>query len=70
MRSDPIAQERKGANYLSYAIQGFQGRISPQQSYFNPTTSKAVRFVTTNAVPAPAKPGSRGLREISDRCML
>ena len=54
-----IAQERNGANYLSYAIQGFQGRISPQQSYFNPTTSKAVRFVTTNAVPSPAKPGSR-----------
>lgn len=54
-----IATERKGANYLSYAIQGFQGRISPQQSKFNPTTSKAVRFVTRNAVPSPAKPGSR-----------
>ena len=54
-----IARERKGANYLSYAIQGFQGRISPQQSVFNPTSSKAVRFVTRNAVPAPAKPGSR-----------
>ena len=54
-----IAQERNGANYLSYAIQGFQGRVSPQQSKFNPTTSKAVRFVTRNAVPAPAKPGSR-----------
>ena len=54
-----IAQERNGANYLSYARQGFQGRISPQQSKFNPTTSKAVRFVTRNAVPSPAKPGSR-----------
>ena len=54
-----IAQERNGANYLSYSIQGFQGRIEPQQSNFNPTSSKAVRFVTTNAVPAPAKPGSR-----------
>ncbi len=54
-----ISMERKGANYLSYAIQGFQGRISPQQSLFNPTNSKAVRFVTTNAVAAPAKPGSR-----------
>ena len=54
-----IAQERNGANYLSYAVQGFQGRISPQQSKFNPTTSKAVRFVTRNAVPSPAKPGSR-----------
>jgi len=54
-----IAQERNGANFLSYAVQGFQGRISPQQSKFNPTTSKAVRFVTRNAVPSPAKPGSR-----------
>lgn len=54
-----IAMERKGANYLSYAIQAFQGRITPQQTLFNPTTSKAVRFVTRNAVPAPAKPGSR-----------
>ena len=54
-----VAQERNGANYLSYAIQGFQGRVSPQQSKFNPTTSKAVRFVTRNAVPSPAKPGSR-----------
>ena len=54
-----IATERKGANYLSYAIQGFQGRITPQQTKFNPTTSKAVRFVTRNAVPSPAKPGSR-----------
>ena len=54
-----IATERNGANYLSYAIQGFQGRVSPQQSKFNPTTSKAVRFVTRNAVPAAAKAGSR-----------
>ena len=54
-----IAQERNGANYLTYAMQGFQGRISPQQGKFNPTTSKAVRFVTRNAVPSPAKPGSR-----------
>ena len=53
------AVERNGANYLSYAVQGFQGRVSPQQSKFNPTTSKAIRFVTRNAVPAPAKPGSR-----------
>lgn len=54
-----IAQESDGANYLTYAVQGFQGRVSPQQSKFNPTSSKAVRFVTRNAVPSPAKPGSR-----------
>ena len=54
-----VAQERNGANYLSYSIQGFNGRISPQQSFFDPTTSKAVRFVTRNATPSIAKPGSR-----------
>ena len=54
-----IAMERKGANYLSYYAQNFNGRIAPQQSFFDPTTSKAVRFVTTNAVPAKATPGSR-----------
>ena len=54
-----IAVERKGANYLTYAVQGFQGRVSPQQSKFNPTSSKTVRYVTRNAVPSPAKPGSR-----------
>ena len=54
-----IAVERNGANYLTYAVQGFQGRVSPQQSKFNPTSSKTVRFVTRNAVPSPAKPGSR-----------
>ena len=47
-----VATERNGANYLSYNVQGFQGRITPQQSHFNPTRSKAVRFVTRNAVPA------------------
>ena len=68
-----IAQERSGANYLTYAMQGFQGRISPQQSKFNPTTSKAVRFVTRNAVPSPAKPGSRvdyNLRQMYTICLL
>ena len=54
-----IAQERNGANYLTYGVQAFNGRISPQQSFFDPTTSKAVRFVTRNATPSIAKPGSR-----------
>lgn len=54
-----LAQESEGANYLTYAIQGFQGRISPQQSKFNPVSSKTVRMATRNAVPSPAKPGSR-----------
>ena len=54
-----IAQERNGANYLTYGVQAFNGRISPQQSFFDPTTSKAVRFVTRNATPSIAKPGTR-----------
>ena len=61
-----IAQERKGANYLSYTIQSVTGRIMPQQSYFDPTTSKAVRFVTRNAVPAPAAPNSRVARNLEE----
>ena len=54
-----IATERHGANHLTYYMQTFNGRIAPQQSLFDPTTSKSVRFVTRNAVPAQAKPGSR-----------
>ena len=54
-----IAQERHGANYFSYYVQGFSGRIAPQQTYFDPTTSKVVRFVTRNATPSQAVPGSR-----------
>ena len=59
-----IAQERNGANFLTYYIQSFNGRIAPQQSAFDPTTSKAVRFVTRNAVPAKASPGSRIARNL------
>ena len=40
------------------------GRIAPQQTHFDPTTSKAVRFVTRNAVPAKATPGSRVERNL------
>ena len=54
-----VAMERNGANYLTYGIQAYNGRIAPQQTFFDPTSSKAVRFVTRNAVPARATPGSR-----------
>ena len=54
-----ISQERNGANHLTYYLQRFNGRIAPQQSLFDPTSSKTVRFVTRNAVPAKATPGSR-----------
>ena len=54
-----ISNEKDGANYLSYYLQAATGRIAPQQTHFDPTTSKTVRFVTRNAVPAKATPGSR-----------
>ena len=59
-----IAMERKGANYLTYYIQNFNGRTAPQQSFFDPTTSKAVRFVTRAAVPAKATKGNRQYRNL------
>ena len=59
-----VAQERNGANYLTYSAAAFNGRISPQESFFDPTTSKAVRFVTRNAVPAKAKKGNRQWRNL------
>jgi len=54
-----LAQERKGINYLTYNVQGFQGRLTPQQSYFNPVTSKAVRFATRSPNPSIIRPGNR-----------
>ena len=39
-----IARERKGINYLTYYVQAFNGRIAPQQTHFDPTSSKSVRF--------------------------
>lgn len=53
-----VAMERKGAKYFQYFMQAFNGRLTPQASLFNPTTSKAVRFVTSNAVPTIIKPAS------------
>ena len=59
-----VVKEKDGANYLSYYIQAFNGRIAPQQVGFDPTSSKTVRFVTRNAVPAKATPGSRVERNL------
>ena len=59
-----ISRERKGANYLTYYMQAFNGRIAPQQTHFDPTRSKTVRFVTRNAVPSKATPGSRVERNL------
>lgn len=54
-----LAQERNGINYLTYNVQGFQGRLTPQQTYFNPVTSKAVRFATRSPNPSIIRPGNR-----------
>jgi len=51
--------ERKGANFFTYYIQAFSGRISdPQQNTLNPTRSKTARFVTGN--PAPSIVSNKG----------
>ena len=39
-----IVRESKGANFLTYYDQAFNSRITPQQSLFDPTNSKLVRF--------------------------
>ena len=57
-------RERKGANHLTYYVQAFNGRIAPQQTHFDPTTSKSVRFVTRNVTPSKATPGSRVERNL------
>ena len=46
-----VVKNRNKANYLTYYTQAFNTRQSPQQTHFNPTTSKIVRAVTGNAVP-------------------
>ena len=60
-----IAQERNGANYLTYAMQSFTGRVHPQQTYFDPTASKIVRFATRNATPVKITKGSRADQNIT-----
>ena len=68
-----LAEFREGVFYLSYAIQGFQGRITPQQTHINPTTSKTARFATTAVLPASVKRGSRqdlNLRQIYSMVLL
>lgn len=54
-----IAVERSGVNYLTYFIQAYNGRLTPEQTHFNPTTSKQVRFVTANPAKVVVRKGSR-----------
>ena len=65
-----IAKERKGINYLTYYMQGFNGRTAPQQSLFDPSSSKLVRFVTRGAQPAVAKRGNRVHRNLEQMYAL
>ena len=59
-----LVEFRNKAFYLTYSIQGFQGRITPQQTYVNPTTAKSARFVTRSATPAIIKSGNRQERNL------
>ena len=54
-----IQLERDGENYLTYSVQGYSGRIAPQQTLFNPTANKDVRFVTTSGAPVEVKKGNK-----------
>lgn len=61
-----IAKDRKGVNYLTWAMQG-TGRIFVEQTGLDPTSSKLVRFALGNPVPVMVKPNSR--QEINIRQM-
>ena len=54
-----ITLDRKGANYLTFYLQGATGRIAVQQTNFDPTTKKSVRFVTRSVIPTIINKGSR-----------
>lgn len=54
-----IAMERGGARYFTYYTTAYNGRISPQQSTFDATGAKSVRYVTRAAEPAHARKGNR-----------
>ena len=58
-----IAKERSGVKYLTYFIQAYNGRLTPEQTHFNPTTSKQVRFVTVNPAPVIFKAGTNSRQE-------
>ena len=54
-----ISLDRKGPNYLTFYLQAASGRIAVQQTNFDPTTKKSVRFVTRSATPTQIKKGSK-----------
>lgn len=54
-----VAMERGGANYFTYYTMAYNGRIAPQQTAFDATNAKNVRFVTRAADPSVARKGNR-----------
>lgn len=58
-----IAKERKGVKYLTYFVQAYNGRLTPEQTHFNPTSSKQVRFVTANPAPVIFTAGQNSRQE-------
>ena len=64
-----ISKNRKKKVYLTYMIQAFNGRLTPEQTHFNPTTSKQIRFVTGHPVPVTFKPGTNSRQEVALREM-
>ena len=61
-----VAKDRKGVNYLTWAMQG-TGRIFVEQSGLDPTSSKLVRFALANPSRVVVRPNSR--QEINLRQM-
>ena len=53
-----LAKDRKGVNYLTWAMQG-TGRIFVEQTGLDPTSSKLVRFALANPAYVTVKPDSR-----------
>ena len=53
-----LAKDRKGVNYLTWAMQG-TGRIFVEQTGLDPTSSKLVRFALANPAYVTVKPNSR-----------
>ena len=70
-----MAKHRNKKVYLTYFIQAFNGRLTPEQTHFNPTTSKTIRFVTGNPKLVKFYPGQnsqleRNLKEMYSMMMV
>lgn len=70
-----VAKHRGRKVHLTYFVQAFNGRLTAEQSHFNPMTSKQVRFVTGNPEVAKFIPGQdsrleRNLKEMYSMMIL